>query len=970
MSARILPQKHYRRLVDTVAGNPPEPPRLGPNEVQLFSYYKPGLSASRYAITARQVITTQSTENQKKQILELYNRKVDDDNIVSQVFNVITPQFSLDPKLVNSIYPPHGHQDEGRILPHIVLNDPHFPWERSVDENYKESLDPDFDGYNGNKIDKNGNPTTNKNSMVYRSMVPWVALLVFDPEELRIPSSDEANELGIPSRNFISGGMTDRQESMNVQPASGSFNMTVSEYFQEIPATNRMRFESGTESSEFSRLTESTEDIEVIFPKRELIESLFDDVESYKYFAHVRNVNTLGKVLALADASFAAALMRFRSYIHALSASQTRKELNGVAPKASLLSNVASTINCMAGLEQGNAANPKRVFAVPERRLAPVDLDHPLVSTSYSKKVAQNVGFSASSGEGVYNEFNDPNNPDWAIIHSWISEKLYLSEIPAHILIPDPSFLPEESLRFFFIDDTWMDCLIDGALSIANHLERDDDRTRVEIKRAYNKYLETPVVEGIKPQIPCFGFFLRSEIVQVMPDIRIEVTWNSQDNRQSVCRYIRPDDHSIMCLLDRWPNELEEITLSQPPHQQRFSLGLSANMKDSEHVSIEAITFPLFTQNPQARERLDDETLVPRGQTPQEIPEAWYDSETRLVNASRMAADINRRLQTAPDKLTGAAYVDYVPTSCELAMELNDPSYFFKIHPPEKIEDRQQIRQLWVPAASALGDSPISDPGEERPDFSKPIGPTPPPPKHPPASQKPSSIPQADRNSLSHFVFKDSSLIAADSKTLLETSTPTSCFTLQVWADYKGPPTTYPKENKFDASDYLPTENPFLFDLIFCIRKIPTKARADYKLREILINIPHTGAKKDIEPLLEEDYDGPGARVLANQRFTATLNRTKEYLQVRLIPRSALKHPTMVINDRRTSEISFRFAEANVAPVRNPTFVGIHGRVEREGGLGVVKVEYYERYEVAGTVFSALPVPGKTFLVKRPKVEE
>ena len=103
-----------------------------------------------------------------------------------------------------------------------------------------------------------------------------------------------------------------------------------------------------------------------------------------------------------------------------------------------------------------------------------------------------------------------------------ISEKLYLTDIPAHVLFPDPSFIPEESLRFFHIDDIWMDCLIDGALSVANHLERDDDAIREEIKQAYNAYLSDASLPNL-PQIPGYGFILRSAIIKVMPDIRITV---------------------------------------------------------------------------------------------------------------------------------------------------------------------------------------------------------------------------------------------------------------------------------------------------------------------------------------------------------------------------------------------------------------------------------------------------------------
>jgi hypothetical protein len=75
-----------------------------------------------------------------------------------------------------------------------------------------------------------------------------------------------------------------------------------------------------------------------------------------------------------------------------------------------------------------------------------------------------------------------------------------LGGIPPQYLIPESSFCQPESLRFFYIDDFWLDCLIDGALSVANHLDRDDDLVKREIKETFNIYLRSLVPDaGFKP---------------------------------------------------------------------------------------------------------------------------------------------------------------------------------------------------------------------------------------------------------------------------------------------------------------------------------------------------------------------------------------------------------------------------------------------------------------------------------------
>jgi hypothetical protein len=201
-------------------------------------------------------------------------------------------------------------------------------------------------------------------------------------------------------------------------------------------------------------------------------------------------------------------------------------QATGTSSKVAVVASLPHNVRLLDNLSLGNVSDPKRVPAPVSNSLAP-PLDHPDVLPIFNRNIKEAAQTAGSAGDEIYNEFNKvgENNSDWTIVHQWISEKLYLTNIPAHVLIPDPSFLPEESLRFFQIDDAWLDCLIDGALSVANHLERDDDRIRLELKQVYNDYLKNTVADtGVVPQIPGYGFILRSQIVKVMPDMRITVS--------------------------------------------------------------------------------------------------------------------------------------------------------------------------------------------------------------------------------------------------------------------------------------------------------------------------------------------------------------------------------------------------------------------------------------------------------------
>jgi len=174
---------------------------------------------------------------------------------------------------------------------------------------------------------------------------------------------------------------------------------------------------------------------------------------------------------------------------------------------------------------------------------------------------------------------------------------MYLAKIPTHYLIPDPSYLPPESIRFFHIDNNWMDCFIDGALSCANHTPlNQQDAIRATIKDQFNLYLDTEISKNptsldgkklTKPQVPIFGFFLRSAVVSTFQDLIFEAPFSISTDAEAssgkapilVQRKLAPD--LVMVLLDRIPDaasgeggmsEIKYIKIAQPPHQQRFAV--------------------------------------------------------------------------------------------------------------------------------------------------------------------------------------------------------------------------------------------------------------------------------------------------------------------------------------------------------------------------------------------------------------
>ena len=335
-----------------------------------------------------------------------------------------------------------------------------------------------------------------------------------------------------------------------------------------------------------------------------------------------------------------------------------------------------------------------------------MSLSHPDTQPILRENIRKQALLLASSADGtIYNEFNLANNTDWLVVLSWVMDRLFLANIPSHHLFVDPSHLPMEALRLFHMDDTWLDCLIDGALSVANHLDQGDDQIRRHIKVAINEYLKGPVPpkDTYSPQVPCYGFVIRSVVIKAFPDPKIRIKYNNDTSepdteladygRARICRLTNIDDTTLLCLLNRKPEEIEEIQFSQPHHQQRYSLGNYLNATE-----LELEPRQLYTQNVPIQPKSEPPTGSPTlsktvyHHSPNATdPPSIYDWGMRCIHVDALA----KQLQDALVKDT-IDYTDLVTTLVVMGLELNDPSYYLLMtRPASSVIIKRDPRKLY-----------------------------------------------------------------------------------------------------------------------------------------------------------------------------------------------------------------------------------------------------------------------------------
>ena len=410
---------------------------------------------------------------------------------------------------------------------------------------------------------------------------------------------------------------------------------------------------------------------------------------------------SLGKLVAISDSAFNAALMRFRSAIWNASTSNLRKTVNNVDDWIKVLTDSVTAIDAGKSLASGKfSGTPLRINKPADVPVAP-PVDHPVMAEALASEIHQSVTDSAtvpgSAEKTLFNGFlhESAASSDWEVVYKWIYDSLYLAHVPAYCLFPDPSHLKsinldplkvpagqskfqQEALRFFHIDHAWLDSFIDGALSCANHVEPQYDNIRLKVKQIINSVLSAPVGTSKKPPpVPRYGFVIRSAAVKAVPDLKLTVRcwtrvpmqgagnegkfeWVADPNYDPLVRHTKLDDTTILSLLDCAPEQIAYIEMAQPAHQQRFAVGIDVGRDDTTHlvnkITPELDSIKLFTNadrappNSEDGKKPDPALLEPPDMewkallTTPLTDSAFYDSGSRRINAIAITEAIRDKL--------------------------------------------------------------------------------------------------------------------------------------------------------------------------------------------------------------------------------------------------------------------------------------------------------------------------------------
>jgi hypothetical protein len=162
---------------------------------------------------------------------------------------------------------------------------------------------------------------------------------------------------------------------------------------------------------------------------------------------------------------------------------------------------------------------------------------------------------------------------------SFLAHLRLLLGVPFEYLVPDAALLPEESIRFFHLDRSWTDRLVDGVLAVGAVGSREQAHYHAAAP-ALTTLLDTlepavrPAQRGLGPLAPApaadlavTGFMLRSTLVSGWP--QLEVRAYRRGIKLTLLRLERLSTAVMIALFAGVPDRVE---LEEPHHGMQFGV--------------------------------------------------------------------------------------------------------------------------------------------------------------------------------------------------------------------------------------------------------------------------------------------------------------------------------------------------------------------------------------------------------------
>lgn len=170
----------------------------------------------------------------------------------------------------------------------------------------------------------------------------------------------------------------------------------------------------------------------------------------------------------------------------------------------------------------------------------------------------------------------------------WLARLCLFYGVPFNHLVADERMLPMESIRFFSIDQNWLDSMVDGAFSVGTYSSRDTAykqtmrpviqqsarRAVGQVRSQLRGATSTPAPE---PVVLMTGLLLRSALVSGWPGLEVkayDVVYSPPEASPptSPLNLLRMDRLSPTVLLCIFAGQVRQVELNQPTEGLHFGV--------------------------------------------------------------------------------------------------------------------------------------------------------------------------------------------------------------------------------------------------------------------------------------------------------------------------------------------------------------------------------------------------------------
>jgi hypothetical protein len=160
----------------------------------------------------------------------------------------------------------------------------------------------------------------------------------------------------------------------------------------------------------------------------------------------------------------------------------------------------------------------------------------------------------------------------------WFTQLTLLYGVPFPYLVADAALLPPESVRFFYVDQNWLDRAIDGALSVATMSTADDvfNEALFDAVYAANAGSQQAMRSKLRQKTPpettiaggtYTGLLFRSIVVSGWPGLEVYATKDG-----APVEILRMDRLSPTVLLVLFSDVPTEVVFHEPSEQLHFGM--------------------------------------------------------------------------------------------------------------------------------------------------------------------------------------------------------------------------------------------------------------------------------------------------------------------------------------------------------------------------------------------------------------